>query len=516
MFNSVYGRGGLGVLVNRALGSTLRLVFATLTLAASSAGQVDIGSTLELFVDERLIEKMDGARLVLHTPTPAGKVLDFDRPWEGVLSNCVDVFQDGATMKMYYRGARQEMEHAIPGSSNVCYAESKDGIHWTRPHLGLYDFKGSTENNIVYMGPGTPGWFCFKDENPEAPPEQRYKALCKSALGYGGPLAAMVSPDGLHWKRLRQEPIITGGPLDTLNIARWDPVHRKYLAFVRNFVTQEDGFSIPPNVDAPSEQYHRWWKERSKARSIAVLSSTDFVNWTRQQWIFAPGTPIEHLYTNAAIPYFRAPQLWLGFPMRYFPDRSVVSGWAGSTLAANTGCSDAAFISSRDGLHWDRTFMEAFLRPGLEESNWTDRNMIIGPGILQTGPGEISLYYVSHYGHPDSRLERVTLRLDGFASVNAGYGGGSLVTRPMVFAGRALVINYSTSAAGSIAAEIQDLTGKALPGFALQDCPLMIGDQIARPVKWTGGSDVSALAGRPVRLRFVLKDADLYSLQFKP
>src|SRR5207245_282408 len=105
--------------------------------------------------------------------------------------------------------------------------------------------------------------------NPDARPEQRYKALCKSGWSYGGPLAAMVSPDGLHWKRLRQKPIITGGPLDTLNIARWDPVRGEYLAFVRNFVTQADGFDIPPNVDAPPEQYNKWWKERDKSRSIA-------------------------------------------------------------------------------------------------------------------------------------------------------------------------------------------------------------------------------------------------------
>src|SRR2546425_7349998 len=179
------------------------------------------------------------------------------------------------------------------------------------------------------MGAAAPGCFFLKNKTPTAPPQQRYKALCKNTLGFGGPLAAMVSPDGLHWKRLREEPVIAGGPLDTLNVARWDPVRREYLAFVRNFVTVTDGFSIPPNVDAPPEQYNRWWKETDKKRSIAVVSSKDFVSWSRQKWIFPAGTPVEHLYTNSATPYFRSRDAWVGFAMRYVPEHIVISDWAG-------------------------------------------------------------------------------------------------------------------------------------------------------------------------------------------
>lgn len=496
--------------------ATIVLWLPTEVSAQQGQDAVDLASELELFVDRRLIQKMEGARLVLHSPLPTGKVWNFDRPWEGELSNYVHVFRDGETMKMYYRSANQQMEKGRPGSSSICYAESKDGIHWTRPNLGLYNFAGSTENNIVYLGPGTNMWFCFKDDNPDAPPDQRYKALCKTGLAHGGPLGAMVSPDGLHWRWLQKEPVIIGGPLDSLNTARWDRVHRKYVALVRNFVSKEGGFSIPPNVEATPEQYNRWWKQSDKARSIVSLTSTDFVHWTRQQWIFGPDTPVEHLYTNAAIPYFRSEGTWVGFPMRYNPDRTVISDWAGSTLAASPGSSDSVFISSRDGVHWNRTFMEAFMRPGLDQSNWTDRNMIVAPGILQTGPEEMSLYYVTHYGHPDIELRRATLRLDGFVSVNAGYQGGSFTTIPLMFSGQTLVINYSTSAAGSIAVEIQDPNGKPIPGFSLKDCPPITGDKIAQPVKWIGGSNVASLAGRPIRMRVVLKDADLYSLQFRP
>ncbi len=75
-------------------------------------------------------------------------------------------------------------------------------------------------------------------------------------------------------------------------------------------------------------------------------------------------------------------------------------------------------------------------------------------------------------------------------------------------------MNFSTSAAGSIQVEIQDATGKPLPGFALEDCPEIYGDRIRQVVGWKQGSDVSILAGKPIRLRFIMKDADLYAIQF--
>jgi len=89
-------------------------------------------------------------------------------------------------------------------------------------------------------------------------------------------------------------------------------------------------------------------------------------------------------------------------------------------------------------------------------------------------------------------------------------------TRPLVFEGKALVINFATSAAGSIQVEIVEADGSAIPGFALSDCPEIYGDSIEEVVQWKGGTDPSSLQGRPVRLRFVLRDADLYSMRFRP
>jgi hypothetical protein len=127
----------------------------------------------------------------------------------------------------------------------------------------------------------------------------------------------------------------------------------------------------------------------------------------------------------------------------------------------------------------------------------------------------MSLYKQAHYAQPSCHLVRYTLRTDGFASVNAPYRGGEFATRPVTFAGRELAVNFSTGAAGGLQVEIQDPDGTALPGFGLADAVEQVGDEIARVVRWKGDGDLAALAGRPVRLRFVMRDADLFSLRFR-
>jgi hypothetical protein len=114
----------------------------------------------------------------------------------------------------------------------------------------------------------------------------------------------------------------------------------------------------------------------------------------------------------------------------------------------------------------------------------------------------------------DHQARRYTIRLDGFVSLHASLAGGELVTRPLTFTGQRLSLNYATSAAGSVRIEIQDAAGKPLSGYAMEDCLEHYGDSVDQTVAWQGSSDVSTLAGQPVRLRFELKDADVYSFQF--
>ena len=125
------------------------------------------------------------------------------------------------------------------------------------------------------------------------------------------------------------------------------------------------------------------------------------------------------------------------------------------------------------------------------------------------------MYGMENWWLPSVRISRFTLRTDGFVSVNAGYGGGEFTARPMVFEGDELELNYATSAVGSVRVEVQDVDGTPVPGLALDDCPEIYGDEIEGAVAWGDGADLGALAGRPVRLRVELKDADLYAFRFR-
>ena len=466
---------------------------------AESEESLDIGSRLELFVDDYLIDSMEGLELKLHSPQSAGKVLRFDKPWEGVTSgSTVVVFQDGNLYRMYYRGSShagyalesllEPGEVVIPEHPHTtCYAESMDGIHWSRPSLGLFEFEGSKDNNIVWMGKGTGAFLPFKDPNPEAPTQERYKALGPDRGG----LFAFISPDGIHWKELREKPILTDGAFDSPNLAFWDTINQHYMAVYRDFIVG--------------------------VRTIKIATSLDFRNWTPGKWGEFGDAPSEHLYTNATRPYFRAPHIYLAFPRRFHPWKTL-----GPFNEAHAGgCSDAIFMSSRDGVHWKRQ-LEAFIRPGRELRNWSHRSNTPAWGMLETAPDEISLFLQRHYTFPSNHLERMVIRTDGFMSVHAGYAGGELITRSLTFEGENLILNFASSAAGSIHLEIQDAEGQPLPGFALEESPRIFGDEIEHTVRWdrshpraTSEKPLARIAGKAVRLRFVMKDADLYSLRFK-
>ena len=250
-------------------------------------------------------------------------------------------------------------------------------------------------------------------------------------------------------------------------------------------------------------------------RAIQRCVSKDFVTWTKPVLIrYDKDTLDEEMYTNGIQPYPRAPHILLGFPSRFLPARKRVPEHP------RPGLSGGLFMTSRDGLNW-RRWPEDFLRPGLHEGRWIERTNMQAWGMLFTRSGmteqadEISLYANESYRTRQAGLRRYTLRMDGFVSLYARMQGGEMVTKPFTFKGKELVINYSTSTAGSIRVEIQDANGARQEGFALGSCPPIYGDSIEEVVAWQGGSNLSRLAGKPIRLRFELKDAHLYSMRFR-
>ena len=488
--------------------------------AVADAGEdsppIDIGSRLELLVDDVLIDKLDGLAFKLHSPRAAEVALEFNKPWEGSGNHYITVFRDDDGYHMYY--------HSVSGRSNAasgkgwtsytCYATSRDGVKWVRPNLGLYKFQGSKKNNIVYPGP-----FGFEDGallfpypnlRPGAPPDQRYLAPGARVQRTGDSeiirLFLFASPDRVRWRQIGKTAIINGlgtkkpstfyppaNLLDSDHSLFWDAPSKRYTLFMRD-----------QRVLAGSGE---------RLRAVRRSTSTDLLNWSYPEWTHMKPSPPDQFYTFGARPYFRAPHMYLAFPMRYVR-------WRNARLPAKykkqlgVGVSDTVFVSSRDGLHWDRRFLEAFIRPGLDPLKWTDRSNHTSMGLVPTGTTEMSVYTLEYFRLPVPRVRRQVMRVDGVASINAPYAGGQLTTRPLVFRGNRLVINASTSASGGVRVEILKPDGTAIDRFAGDNAIEFFGDSIEHEVRWDQGPDVSSLAGKPVRLRFLMKDADLYSFRF--
>ncbi len=506
-----------------------RLVASPLFLAAHlAAAPVEIGDRRELFVDDALIESLSGgARLVLHEPIPREIVLEHDAPWEGTGSGYHSVFEDGGKFRLYYKAWHLEVTDGKVDTGThplfCCYAESDDGLVWRKPELGIVEFQGSKDNNIVLApetfdgvksDPGHPA--VFLDEHPDCPPEARYKAIIRSAKPHG--LLLFQSPDGLRWSLAHPGPVITEGAFDSQNLAFYDPNIQAYRAYWRTF----SGGRTDGDVWKPSGN-----------RAIRTAVSKDLVQWEDARDLRYLDSPDEQLYTNGVTPYFRAPHLLLGFPTRYvergwsdsmraLPDLADREARAAASERYGTALTEGLLMASRDGVAFKR-WNEAFLRPGPErEGTWHYGHQYLAWGLVQTrsslegGPDELSLYATeSYWTGRGSRLRRYSLRLDGFVSAKAPLSGGELLTKPLVFSGKELGVNFASSAAGDIRVEIQDEAGKALPGFSLEDCPPMFGDSVERGVAWDKGAELSGLAGRTVRLRFVLRDADLYAYRFR-
>ena len=179
-------------------------------------------------------------------------------------------------------------------------------------------------------------------------------------------------------------------------------------------------------------------------------------------------------------------------------------------------------MASRDGYHFKR-WNEAFIRPGPERpGTWHYGSPSLAWGLIETpsplpgAPQELSMYATENYWHgTGSALRRYTLRLDGFVSASAKWTGGSLLTKPIIFSGDRLELNFSTSAAGSVRVEIQDAEGNALTGLSLDECPEHFGDSDAKTIVWNNEPALSDHAGSPVRILFELRDADLFSFRFQ-
>ena len=465
---------------------------AATSLAGQDQDAVKIGVRRELFIDRHLIEKMDRVNLKLMEPRDAGVALALNAPWEGRFSGYVTVLRDGDVFRMYYRGLPDIGQDEV-----TCMAESRDGKTWYKPVLWKHETDNHAATNIVLAGStaATHNFCPFIDENPKADPTRRYKAIGGSAKSG---LLAYVSPDGINWELARAEPVlhIGGWVFDSQNVVFWSSEQQRYLMYFRRVV---DG-----------------------VRAIARTTSEDFLNWSEPVQMTYSDTDSERprfqLYTNQTQPYFRAPHIMLATAARYMPGRRVLTPEQVKSINVDAryagDVSDSILLTTRGGSRYDVTFGSALLPPGIGAENWVSRTNYPALGLIETDSSEMSWFVNHNYGQPTAHIRRYTFRLDGISCATADIDGGEISTKPVVMNGDQLEVNFATSAAGSVRIEIQDSSGNPIEGFELEKCNALIGNEIRSLVSWGELSETTQLRNRPIRLRFELKDARIFSYRF--
>lgn len=477
---------------------------------------ISIRSRREPFWDEYLIDtSKTTATIKLHHPQPKEVVMTHDAPWEGDGCNFHCILKDDNIYRMYYLAWNMLSPDGTtftPGPLAVAYAESRDGLNWTKPNLGLCEFNGSKDNNII-LDKNTnlfDNFSVFKDPNPNCPADEKYKGIGKDSTHY---LWCFTSPDGIHFKK--DWTMTKEGKFDTLNIALWDPDTNRYRAYIRNF-------------HDPSGKEFEPGKENLGigVRDVRWMESEDFKIWTTPKRLDFGDAPDYPLYTNVVQPYYRANHVYVGFPTRYVERKEWTNNFDQLTgserrkqrvkIRPRFGLTvtDCVFMCSRNGKQWNR-WDEAFMRPGPErEYNWVYGDCYPSVGMIETPSHlphaglELSMYAPdNHWGRIPAELRRYTIRIDGFASYNATFQPQRVVTKPFVFTGSSLFMNFSTSAAGYMKISLHH-------GDTTLESGEIFGDSIDRNIVFENG-DLSALAGKPVTMEIEMSDADVYSFIFK-
>ena len=460
---------------------------------------IDVGTRKQLMVDDRFVESSTGVTLTMNTPRRDGQLLIApDQPWEQGFSILVysSVIKENGKVRIWY-DLYGPATDAPFHQRRVAYAESEDGLHFTKPHLGLHEVDGSTSNNIVL--PGIIGG-CSVWIDPRAPAEHRYKTQAK--VYPSGEFHMHSSLDGLRWTLFAKQHLGPGGH-DTQSIVFWDDNVDRYAMFTRSWTP----------------------KGGPRIRRVRRLETDDLkTKWDNEQLVMVPDEadgahpltkdrpPVDY-YGACVFPYEENPDVYFMLAQAF---------WAWNERASF----DVRLAFSRDGKSFQRLGdWSPFMANG-PDGSFDCEYVWAMPHPIRMGD-ELWIYYVgSNSDHNDkvdpataggkqlSGIGRAVLRLDGFGSADVGYQGGQLTTPPIRFAGRRLELNAATSAGGMIEVELLDEESRPIEGYAKKDARIINGNSIRIPVRWKATDDVSQLAGNPVRLRFHLRDCKLYAFQF--
>ena len=505
---------------------------------------IDVGSSKQLFVDRMFIESSTGVELVMNPPYQTGEpVLVLDESWErqpdarlGRTGSSV-MKEDDGRIRIWY-----SVDDRTSGNDEryVSYAESSDGIHFTKPVLNLVEVGGTPANNAVIpsMIGGSSVWI-----DPNAQPEERYKTQAKVySPEVWGQFHMHSSPDGIRWKLLQNLQIGRGG-WDTQSIVFWDPRIGRYVLYTRYWVAKRHGTA------EGNESY----------RTVRRLESDDLRRWDNQSIVMWPDEVDMATYETSVplrpagpdSPQGRVPIDYYGALVFKYPDPEggvyVMLAhanwcWYDSELVVTSmrddleverqetrslqlpSRFDTRLAVSRDGKIFERCGgRKPFMRPG-PEGSFSSRVIWEMPNPIRVGD-ELWIYYTgvnwdenrivdptaqSHL----SGIDRAVMRLDGFVSADADYSGGEIITPSIRFAGRRLELNVDTSAGGSVLVELQHENGQPVQGYSEKEATFICGNSVRMPVCWGNRQDVSQLSGKPIKIRFVMRDCKLYAFQF--
>jgi hypothetical protein len=504
----------------------LPLILVTLlTRVAAAQTPVQVGDQRQLLFDDRFVQHAKGIEFDVHQPRKTGDVtIPSEAGWP--VGGYSSVLKYGGRYHLWYTARNA-----------ICYARSEDGIHWERPRFRLAHLEGSPENNIVIgYGAGevqkdTHGVMVFID--PNANESERFR-LVANPHEFGRMLQLFSSPDGIHWKHTYRDILVFDENkkphhLDSLNVIFWDDRIGKYVAYVRHSSLAQNRMV---GRSESSDLAHFGDIEHNQ-----VVFNADAVNIRRFDPQKKQDVPLIDVYTNDAFKYPWAQDAYFLFPALYYhygPYHHEYSREA----PTNAGVLDVRFAAGRDGIQWKTYDWRPFIPVG-QQGEFDSRRIYMGYGVVPAlNEREMYMYYVgtsdSHGWDRDDRnnrlltaggvapqpvqraISRVVIRRDGFASVRASNSGGEFTTPPLRFNGTQLVLNVDTSALGEVQVEILDEQGTPIPGFSLADSDIIhSANEISRPVAWNGASDLEKLAGKTVRLHFVMRDADLYAFQFR-
>lgn len=510
-----------------------------------------IGRNRQLFFDNQIIERAQDITRVVHAPKAEPEpLIQADRPWEKITYFAVSTYQvlrdrDGLWRCWYGTWhydpqvfARSRDWYDFDASfMQVCYASSRDGVHWEKPALGLQQFNGE-ETNILLGDRDAGGFYqATPIEDPfETDPAKRFKTL---GVRFGPKvyrIEAAYSADGVHWTFYDRPPSFGhwGPYLNDMIVLNYDHYGRVFTADVRSpymghVALRAESPVAANNFVGPSEP-GAWYK--SNKRRVWQTESSDLLNWSQPYLIFEPDE-----LDNLDESYYGMCRTQIG-------DTHI--GFVNLFRECENAIS-VRLAFSRDGKQWEwANQRQPWLEGGkLSGREWDSVMVYLGVPPIQVGD-EHWLFYggaKNHHDwymtgvlegidHPEARdMSRVgyhlglaKMRLDGFVSLDTSpHREGILVTRPFFPEGNRLVINAQVAAGGYIDVEVTDPGGKVLPGYARADCDRFTGDSVRHVVTWKGNAEAEWVQHTPpgycetlpgnYKLNFYLRKASLYSFQ---